>query len=170
MQVLEIGQPVYLMRFLPDGRGLVVATAGPPPAQAVTFEVVALPGGARVRLDVPRALLSSWVNTAWYGNPIAVHPSGEWCYIAWGARFFGFRTADGTPLDLPADVEANQAVISPDGSRLLAFHRQHGGGGPLFAIATGPDGGSVVSRTRLPAGCSTVAGFLPDGERFVTID
>jgi WD40 repeat protein len=170
MQVLNIGQTVYLMRFLPDGRRLVIATVGQYPEGAVTFQVLSLPGGERLTLDVPRAQIGSWVNTAWQGNAISVHPSGESVYIAWGARLFAFRTADGQPLPVPEGVEANQVVISPDGGRLLTLHREHRGGGPFFAIATGSEGGSIISRTRLPEGCMTVAGFLPDGERFVTIE
>jgi WD40 repeat protein len=170
MQVFDVGQSVFLMRFLPDGRQLVVATVGQYPEGAVTFQILSLSTGERVALDVPRAQIGSWLNTAWQGNAIAVDPSGESVYIAWGARLFGFRAADGEPVEVPANVEANQIVISPDGSRLLAFHREGWGGGPLSAIATGPDGAAVVSRTRLPKGCSAVAGFLPDGERFVTIE
>jgi WD40 repeat protein len=170
MQVLEVGQTVFLLRFLPDGRRLVVGTVGPYPDQMVTFHILSLATGERIPLNMPRAKINDWWNQASRGNAIAVHPSGESCYIAWGARLFAFRTADGESLPVPQDVEANQVVLSPDGERLLAFHLQPEGGGPLVAITTGPRGGAVVGRTRLPAGCRTVAGFLPDGERFVSID
>jgi WD40 repeat protein len=170
MQVLEVGQTVFLLRFLADGRRIVVATSGPPPGQAVTFHILSFATGDRIPLDVPRATFGAWDYHAWRGNAIAVHPSGESCYLAWGARLFAFRTADGQPFPVPEGVKANQVVISPDGGRLLTFHREARGGGPLFAIATGSDGGSVIHRTRMPERCMTVAGFLPDGERFVTID
>src|SRR4051812_6000559 len=144
MQVLEVGQTVFLLRFLPDGRRLVVGTVGLTPDQNVTFHILSLATGERIPLDVPRAKINDWWNQASYGNAIAVHPSGESCHIAWGARLHAFRTADGKALPVPQDVEANQVVLSPAGERLLAFHREHGGGGPLVAVTTGPRGGAVV--------------------------
>jgi len=170
MQVLEVDQTVFLLRFLPDGRRLVVGTMTPHPESAVAFDVLSLPGGERVRLDVPGAKINDWWNRAVYGNAIAVHPLGESCYIAWGARLYAFRTADGRPLPVPKDVEANQVVLSPDGGRLLAFKRQPGGGGPLVAAAADPRGGTVRWQSGLPAPATTIAGFLPDGERFVTVE
>jgi WD40 repeat protein len=170
MRVLDVGNTVFLLRFLPDGRRLVVGTMGPHPEAAVAFDILSLPGGERVRLDVPRANITDWWNRAWYGNAIAVHPSGESCYIAWAGRLYAFRADDGKALPVPEGVEANQAVLSPDGGRLLAFNRQHGGGGPLVAVRTGSHGGSVLWRIDMPEGTATVAGFLPDGERFVTIE
>ena len=105
MRVLEVGDTVFLLRFLPDGRRLVVGTMAAD--EAVTFVVLSLPGGERVRLDVPNAKITDWWNDAWYGNAIAVHPSGESCYIAWGSRLHTFRTADGKSLPVPKDLRGN---------------------------------------------------------------
>jgi hypothetical protein len=82
MRVLEVGNTVFRMRVVPDSRRLVIGTVGPYPEAAVTFDVLSLAGGERVRLDVPRAKIDDWWNRAWYGNAIAVHPCGESCYIA----------------------------------------------------------------------------------------
>src|SRR5207248_2778248 len=123
----------------------------------------------RVPLNVPEADLDSWWYQAWYGNALAVHPRGEVCYIAWAGRLHAFRTDDGQSHPVPKGVLAHQVVLSPDGDRLLAAHRTD----PqrqLFAVTTASKGGTVVWRKPLPPEFSTVAGFLPDGERFVTVD
>lgn len=167
MQVLDVGQAVVLMRFLPDGRRLVAATMAPD--GAIRFDLLSLPSGERVRLDVPDAKIADWWYHAWYGNAIAVHPSGESCHIAWGGRLYAFRTADGKPLPVPKEVEANQVVLSPDGERLLTAYRK-ASGGKFYAISAGPRGRPVAQRRQVPAHFSTLAGFLPDGERYVTVE
>src|SRR5436853_287931 len=118
MRVLEVGGEVFLLRFLPDSRRLVVGTTYE--KQKVTFDVLALADGERVPLKVPRANLDSWCYQAWYGNPIAFDPGGEVCYIAWDGHLYAFRTADGKALPGPGGVPANQVALSPDGGRLLA--------------------------------------------------
>jgi WD40 repeat protein len=167
MDILEIGGDVVLLRFLPDSRRLVVGMADE--QGKVTFGVLALPGGERVTLNVPQANLNSWWYQAWYGNAIVVHPSGEACYIAWAGRLYAFRTADGASMPVPEGVEANQVVLSPGGDRLLAAHRTDSQR-QLFAVTASPGGGAVVWQKALPPEFAQVAGFLPDGERFVTVD
>ena len=167
MQVLEIDRSVFLLRFLPDNRRLVVGTADD--QQKVSFGVLSLPDGERVPLDVPGADLKSWWNYAWYGNAIAPHPSGEVCYIAWAGRLHAFRTADGGTIPVPEGLQAHQVVMSPDGDRLLLAHRTHSQR-HLFAATTSPRGGAVVWQKALPQEFPQVAGFLPDGERFLTVD
>jgi WD40 repeat protein len=166
MRVLEVGGDVFLLRFLPDNRGLVIGTADG--KRKVTFGVLPLWAGERAPLKVPRADLDSWWNHACYGNALAVHPLGEVCYIAWAGRLHAFRTADGEPIPVPEGAQAHQVVLSPDGDRLLAAHRTDSRR-QLFALTTGPKG-AVVWRKTLPLEFVQVAGFLPDGERFVTVD
>jgi WD40 repeat protein len=167
MRVLEVGENVFLIQFLPDSGRLLVGQADE--EQRVTFGVLALADGERVPLKVPRADLDSWWYQACYGNAIAVHPSGEVCYIAWAGRLWAFRTADGSSHPVPKEVQAHQVVLSPDGDRLLAAHRTDSRR-QLFAVTTGPKGGTVVWRKTLPPNFAQVAAFLPDGERFVTVD
>src|SRR5215211_4149552 len=84
MQVLQVGNTVFLLRFLPDNRRVVVATHDAD--RNVSFAMLSLPDGGRVALGVPGATLERWWHDAWYGNAIAVHPDGESCYIAWAGR------------------------------------------------------------------------------------
>jgi WD40 repeat protein len=165
MRTLDVGGDVFLLRFLPDGQRLVVATADA--ERTMTFAVVPLDGD-RVPLTVPGAKLDSWGYYALYGNAIAAHPDGETCYIAWDGHLHAFRTSDGKPLPVPDKGPANQVVLSPDGSRLVAAHltqsERH-----LFAATTGPKG-RVLWRKSVPPEFGHVVGFLPDGERFVTMD
>jgi WD40 repeat protein len=166
MQVLEVGQSVFLLRFLPDGRRLVMATMDPD--RKVTFEVLSLPGGERVQLHVPGADIDSWWYSAWYSNPIAIDPSGQTCYLAWADRLYHFRTSDGKAMPV-RDVEANQLVLSPDGSLLLAARRTRSVC-PLTTLRTGAKGGKEIWTKEMRTEFNQVAGFLPDGARFVTIE
>src|SRR4051794_11082236 len=113
MRVLEVGGDVFLLRFLPDNRRLLVGTADG--ERKATFHMLSLPDGGRVPLDVPREALNWWWHQAWYGNVIAVPPGGELCYVAWAEQLHAFRTADGKPLPVPRGVRAQQVVLSPDG-------------------------------------------------------
>lgn len=167
MRVLEVGQTVFLIRFLPDGQRLVIATTGPD--GVVTFEVLTLSDGRRVRLHVPAVLIDSWWYDSRYGNLIAVHPAGEVCYLAWADRLHACNTADGQALPVPPGLPANQVVLSADGGRLVAAHRDPRGNS-LFAAERGPRGGNPKWRQTDLEGFSTVAGFLPDGDRFVTVE
>jgi WD40 repeat protein len=69
---------------------------------------------------------------------------------------------------VPEGVRAHQVVLSPGGDRLLAAdltrsRRQ------LAALTTDASGGTVVWCRPQPPQFRHVAGFLPDGEQFVTI-
>lgn len=90
-------------------------------------------------------------------------------FIAWGDRLHAFRTADGKRLPVRADVRANQVVLSSDGKSLLAAHRSESGS-ELFAVRPGGRGGSVLWNAWQVQSFAQVAGFLPDGKRFVAVD
>jgi WD40 repeat protein len=167
MRVLDVGGDVFLLRFLPDNQALVVGTADE--KRRVTFGVLPLWAGERAPLKVPRADLDSWWYSSLYGNALAVHPLGEACYIAWAGRLHAFRTADGEPIPMPKGAQAHQVVLSPGGDRLLAAYRTDSRR-QLFALTTSLKGGAVVWQETLPREFVQVAGFLPDGERFVTVD
>lgn len=167
MKVLEVGEFVFLLRFLPDGRRLLVGMASKD--KIVTFEVLSVDDGSRVRLPLPKLTLDSWWYYARSGNAAAVHPTGESCMIAWDGAVYAYRTKDGKVMPVPGGVEAHQIALSPDGKRLLAADRSDEGR-HLYTVQLSSRGGKVLWKKELPTPFYHLAGFLPDGERFVTID
>lgn len=167
MNVLHVGDSVILLRFFPDGRRLLVGTATD--KGVVHFDILSLPGGERVRLPLPPLDIQSWYRSG-EGLSTAVHPSGEWCYIAWSGQLFSFRTPDGTPRSVPDGVRGHQVVLSPAGDRLVAAEVTVGGRHQLSALTVAPAGDAVVWHKVPPPQFRHVAGFLADGEQFVTID
>jgi hypothetical protein len=167
MYVLETGEGVARMQFLPDGRRLLALTETA--EKAVSLAVWPLSGGEPVRLPLPRLRAQDW--WTWHrGHVAAVHPSGDRCYVAWEGGLFAFRTGDGAPLPAPAGVRAREAVLAPGGGRLLAADRVPGGEGRLSALAVDAAGGTLLWRRAIPRQFHHLAGFLPDGERFVTVE
>ena len=167
MHILEAGARVFLLRFTPDSRRLLSGVRSN--GQSVHFDLWTLPEGDRVRLDLPPLNIESWWFWAWYGSAAAVHPSGDGLYLAWDGQLFAFRTDDGAALPVPAGVKAHQVVISPGGDRLLTVyitddHRQ------LTALTLTGTRGRVVWQHDMPQVLRHVGGFLPDGERFVTVE
>jgi WD40 repeat protein len=167
MRVLNVGGTVFQLRFTPDNRRLVVAKHFD--SEKVTFEVVSLTDGKSIRLPVRKANFRSWWFDADYGDAIAVHPSGESCYIAWNGQLHAFRIKDGKALPVPKGARAHQVVLSADGNRLLAAYLTRFGR-QLTGATTGPKGGRVLWHEVVSEEFLHVAGFLPDGERFVTME
>lgn len=163
MYVLEPGGHVFLLRFLPDSRRLL---AGRMTDESVTFAILSLPDGKAVDLPLPR--LEQW---PWFysgcGPTVAVHPSGETGYIAWGGKLFSFGTVADRPV--PPAVTAHQVVLSPDGTRLLTADLASQQKSVSAFQWTGKSFESLWTR---PQGhrFTNVAAFLPDGDRFLTID
>ncbi len=169
MRVLEVGDGVIQLRFLPDGRGLLAAVASE--KDVARFELWPLGAGPRTRLRLPRLGADAWWDSR-LGN-LAVHPSGGWCYVAWAERLYSFRTADGSPRRVPADVPADQVALSPAGDRLLAVQSGMSGAKQLSALTTAAPGDALVGQWALATASPRwlrLAGFLPGGERFVTVE
>jgi WD40 repeat protein len=164
MLVLQADNSVIRLQFLPDGRRLLawVLTG----QEVVSFDIWTLPDGGRVRLPLQRLNVYTWRNSGLEGNAVAVHPTGEWCYLAWGGQLSSFRTADGSPRPVPEGVTAHQVILAPGGDRLLAADLERK---QLTALTLDASGGTVVWRRPLPGGFWQLAGFLPGGERFLTI-
>jgi hypothetical protein len=164
MLVLQAGDSVIQLRFLPGGRRLLAGLVSA--QQVVNIDLLTLPDGGRVRLPLPQLPFDRWWHSG--GSAATIHPTGAWCYIAWDGRLFSFRTADGSPRPVPEGVRAHQVALSPGGDRLLAADTTHGGK-QLSALTVDASGDTVVWRRPLPPQFRQVAGFLPGGERFVTI-
>jgi WD40 repeat protein len=166
MLVLQGGDSVIRLQFFPDGRRLLAWVLSE--QKVVSLDVWTPLEGGRVRLPLPRLNIESWWSPGHQGNAVAIHPTGELCYVAWGGRLSSFRTTDGTPRPVPEGVRAHQVVLSPGGDRLLAADLTYGRR-QLTALTADASGGTVVWRRPMPPEFHHVAGFLPDGERFVTI-
>jgi WD40 repeat protein len=166
MRVLEVGGNVILLRFLPDGRRVLAATASP--EKKVTFGIWPVAGGEPVRPTLPELDLDSWWYRALYGNAVAINPDGAVCYLAWDRRLYAFRTADGARVQRPADVRAYQVCLSPRGDRLLAVYRARERQ-KLVGVTFVPPRGVLSWSRPLAEPFRHLAGFLPDGDRYVTI-
>jgi hypothetical protein len=165
MLVLQADDSVMQLQFLSDGRRLLAWVLSE--QKVVNCDVWTLPDGGRVRLPLPRLNVESWWKS-YQGNAVAVHPTGEWCYVAWDGRLFSFRTTDGATRPVPEGVRAHQAVLSPAGDRLLVADLTHDRK-QIAALTVDAAGGTVVWCRPMPPEFKHVAGFLPDGDRFVTI-
>ena len=66
---------------------------------------------------------------------------------------------------MPKEVVANPVVLLPHGGRLLTAYRGHPGA-KMYTIVTSPKGRLTAPRQAVPANISTLAGFLPGGERY----
>jgi len=165
MRVLSVGDNVIVLRFLPDGRRLLVGTATP--RGRVDFAVWPLASGKPVPLRLPKMFARSWWATD-FGNPVAVHPSGAFGYVAWDGKVSSFHTTTGRPRPVPEFVRGSEVVISPDGNAIATGHftptRRE-----VHTVGTaGTDGVSaceVKQRT-----FKHLVGYIPEGNLLVTLD
>ncbi len=167
MNVLDAGGGrVFLLQFFPDSRRLLVGRETA--ERSVVFSILTLPDGRPVDLALPR-LESQSSYFSGCGPHVAIHPSGEFCHVAWEGQLFAFRTDDGQSLPVPPDIKAYQVVISRDGRRLLASDLTSQKK-KLFALEA--SGETFKPTWAMPQGdrFANVAGFLMDGDRFISID
>lgn len=166
MQVLTVGATVLQIRFLPDGRRLLVSCSPEPASGRSTLHLLSLADGARQTLTLPATEGRDRIDA------VALSPDGQTCYVARAGRMHVFRTADASRVPGLDQVQGQQVIVSPDGSRLLIghvvypAHQVH-----LQVTALTVQGGDyrVLWQRELVAPAH-LAGFLPDGERFVSID
>ena len=166
MQVLEVGQTVFLLRFLPgrppagdrdDGR------RGRDICRARTAGRGAGPARRAERED--SELVARRLVRQRHRHP----PVGRVVLRRLGARLHAFRTADDKSLRVPKDMRAivNQVVLSPNGDRLLAADRTR-----HRPPALGRDDGAAGREGRVvqgagrevladwPGSCRTASGWL----------
>jgi WD40 repeat protein len=167
MYVLKTGGSVFQLQFLPDGRRLLAGVASQ--EGIVNFDVLTLPDGEQVRLALPQLRIDTWWYSG-YGNAVALHPAGTRRYVAWNGQLFSFRTADGTPRRVTADIRARQVVLSPAGDRLLVAEAPTNGPKRVAALTVHATGDTVVWDKEMPQTFRQVAGFLPDAKQFFSLE
>jgi WD40 repeat protein len=160
MITFDVGGPVSHLRFLPDGKRLFVCTD----ERECTFW--SIDGSKRSPITAPRK--GGYLrNDAFSGEIVAFHPTKPLGYLARSGCLVAFDTRTAA-LRADPKVRGDQVVLSPDGSRCLAAVASFG----VTPRLTGFVVGSRRAPTNFPvAGMPTVlGGFLPDGERFVTVE
>lgn len=161
MLVLDAGCRVKELRFTPDGRllaGSGYADEGYAPQTEQAFlDVWTLPTGERLRVPLP-------AGKSWHAaNELAVHPTADEVRLTFRGRSFGVRLADGQIL--PGESPSLDAVaISPDGSRTVFAHVEGN-----HHVLYGREKGAAAWERKVETWNNHLAGFLPDGDRFVTV-
>ena len=153
MLVLDAGARVTQLRFLPDGRLLVGTWA----AGDATLAIWPLSDGPI--LHIPLGHRQVWDEP----NRVAVTPAGDRLYTTFGTLLTR-DAADGRELPDGPSGAASQVIVSPDGARVVSAYREASGDTVLDGHAAG---GRAWRATDPHA--AHLAGFLPDGDRFLVV-
>lgn len=160
---------VRILRFLPDGQRIV--TANELADASMRFAIFDHVTGESIPLKLPEGDYKSlhWVMSG-YPNAIAIHPSGDWLSIAWAGKLATFSTANGTLLPSPELDKITQVVISPRGDRLMASGYVTHLLKTVVAYQIGDGKAKLLWQTEMPERFHNLAGILPDGDRYVSIE
>ena len=125
-------------------------------------------------LPLPPLNLRDWWNQSQSGNAVAVHPSGETCYVAWNGNLFACRTADGTPLPLPdsVEVEARRLRVGEGWCSTVGVvgYPREVRLGWLEPLVTHPGPADVSLHVEpIPAKVAAAVGGLPQPSRITTL-
>jgi WD40 repeat protein len=160
MITFDVGGRVSHLCFLPDGKRLSVCTG------EGYCAIWSIDGSTRVPVTAEMRAGNPW-SDSYDGAVVAFHPKKPLGYLARSGRVVAFDTRTGKQRTAP-DVRGTQLALSPDGARGLAAVAGFGVAWRLTGFVVG----SRRAPTNFPvAGAPTVlGGFLPDGERFVTVE
>lgn len=169
MLVRQTEGKVRILRFLPDSRRLLVATELPD--SSLRFAILDSVTGESISLRSEKQGNKRWF---WWmtglPNVIAIHPDGKRVQIACRGERLSFRTANGAPIPLSSRGLVTQLVLSPRGDRLLTGEQSAHLRQEVVAYEIGPRKEKLLWRMKMPEGFNNLAGFLPDGDRFVSIE
>ncbi|MBN9524217.1 WD40 repeat domain-containing protein [bacterium] len=154
MLVLDAGARVTQLRFLPDGRLLVGTWA----AGDAEVAIWSLPSGPRV--VIPLSVRQVWDEP----SRVAVAPAGDRMYLTFGT-LQTHSTTDGSVILGGPLAPAGEVIVSPDGRRLVSAYRETNGDTVLYGHEAW--GGRVWQATYPHPRAMYLAGFLPDGDRFL---
>jgi WD40 repeat protein len=160
MIAFEVGRCVSRLWFIPDGKRLLVCTG------KSRYSIWSIDGSTHIQLATGPSRRSA--GDDWYnGNHVVFPPTKSLGYLALFGRVVPFDTETGLRRGAP-DIRGHQLAMSPDGSRVLAALTHFRAPAKLT--------GFVVGSRRAPTAFSALGrgmvlgGFLPDGERFVTVE
>lgn len=165
MFVFQAPGSVTQLRFLPDGRLLIGSGAGRGMEISGRLDICSPLGGDWISLPLP-------TNGQWHEpHQVAVPAAGDWCAVAWTSGIRRFRTRDGASLPMPASLKGSQVIVSPDGTRLVATQYEASRNEvSLTGITLEAETASVVWTRPFSAPWRNLAGFVADGERYITVD
>lgn len=160
MQVWQIGDSVEHVQFLPGSDRILVRSRQKDKPQ---IHVCSIDGEQKVPFDLPNEKLDRG------GFRTGIDPTNDRCYLGWKGKLIARRLSDGSPYPFSLDVDAHEVVLSPDGKRLIAVKAgQWTPGQRCTAADITEKRPEILWKERIPS-CFDLAGFLPDGERFVSI-
>jgi WD40 repeat protein len=165
MRIFEVGDNVFLLRFLPDGRRLLAGRADR--RGRVRLDIWPRRGGKPVTLRLPNMYLRSWRATD-CGNPVAIHPSGTFGYVAWAGRVSSFHTSNGRQRPVPNRLRGSEVVLSSSGDYLATGHFTPTRKEVHRAQTDTLDG--VMSFEEKRRTFKHVVGYQPESEQVITLD
>jgi WD40 repeat protein len=165
MQILDAGAPVHWLRFLPDGRRLLIGTdaGGQGPVRLVVWP---LDGGPKVAIPCPRRNLTAWFD-AGYPSTLGFHPTRPLGFVAWGGLMIPFDVRNGRVSPSPRQVEADQFALSIDGRRLVTYRFGVAAESHLRGWDASRDDVRLLWEEPIAGNPIRLCGFLHDGDRIV---
>ena len=166
------------VQFLPDGERLLVCCA-----VSETESEVAIWHPfteTKIALELPHTSIDGLNGDPFFNpfsnNRIAIPETGGVCYLTGNdQQLYAFDTTDGTALNVPANSNATQVIITHDGGWLVTVDHEFrdfpNGTHTLRGIAITPSGGEVLWQLELDGWHEWpfLGGFLPGDEHFTSV-
>lgn len=164
MRVLTRGKPITTLRFTPDSQRLLIGWWTR--EEGYHLELCSLQGECRTHVVLPTC------TDRYYPTSLPRFPVGESVQVAWDGWMHCYRIDGDDLLPWPNPIFAQQLVVSADGSRLGLTRLIHETRTVLFQVrgVTADAGGHPIGWDQTLDAPFALVGFLPDGERLVTID
>jgi WD40 repeat protein len=163
MITFDVGGPVSGLCFLPDGKRLCVRRGE---LNRPSWSIWSIDGSTHVPIS-PGESRRSEVGDWYEGTPVVFHPTKPLGYLALCGRVLAFDTRTGAEKAAP-EIRGDQMAISRDGTRVIAALTHVWQSPKLTTFSAG--GLSALNEFRVAGRPMVLGGFLPHGERFVTVE